>query len=127
MQFDYLLGDMLRFKERFSAISDRIDHLSELIANGILHRIEVYQQKISYSLSQMRSRVDFRLAEKQLLYKRLFTLLNAYSSENVLKRGFSLVFQDGKIVKRKKMLKKKEFEVKFADGSVEAIERDQNG
>ncbi|MBQ2657384.1 MAG: exodeoxyribonuclease VII large subunit [Erysipelotrichaceae bacterium] len=127
MKYDYLLSDMLRFKERFTNISTRIDHQSELIRNSILHRINVYTQRTDYDLSQIRTRLDFRLSETQLLYKRLFTLLNAYSSENVLKRGFSLVFQDGKIVKRKKMLKNEEFEIRFQDGSIQAIERDQHG
>lgn len=127
MKYDYLLSDMLRFKERFTNISTRIDHQSELIRNSILHRINVYTQRTDYDLSQIRTRLDFRLSETQLLYKRLFTLLNAYSSENVLKRGYSLVFQDGKIVKRKKMLKNEEFEIKFQDGSIQAIERDQHG
>ncbi len=127
MKYDYLLSDMLRFKERFTNISTRIDHQSELIRNSILHRINVYTQRTDYDVSQMRTRLDYRLSETQLLYKRLFTLLNAYSSENVLKRGYSLVFQDGKIVKRKKMLKDEEFEVRFQDGSIQAIERDQHG
>ena len=127
MKYDYLLSDMLRFKERFTGISANIDHHSELIRNSILHRIGIYAQKTDYDVSQMRTRLDFRLSEKQLLYKRLFTLLNAYSSENVLKRGYSLVFQDGRIVKRKKMLKDTEFEVRFQDGSIQAIERDHHG
>lgn len=127
MKYDYLLSDMLRFKERFNGISANIDHQSELIRNSILHRISIYTQKTDYDVSQMRTRLDFRLSETQLLYKRLFTLLNAYSSENVLKRGYSLVFQDGRIVKRKKMLKDAEFEVRFQDGSIQAIERDHHG
>ena len=127
MRYDYLISDMLRFKERFLGISAKIDHQSQLIRNSILHRISVYAQRTDYDISQMRARLNFRLSEKQLLYKRLFTLLNAYSSENVLKRGYSLVFQDGRIVKRKKMLKNEEFEVRFTDGSIQAIERDHHG
>ena len=127
MRYDYLISDMLRFKERFLGISAKIDHQSQLIRNSILHRISVYAQRTDYDISQMRARLNFRLSEKQLLYKRLFTLLNAYSGENVLKRGYSLVFQDGRIVKRKKLLKKEEFEVRFSDGSIQAIERDHHG
>lgn len=127
MRYDYLINDMLRFKERFSGISARIEHQSELIRNSIRHRIDVYAQRTAYDVSQMASRLDYRLSESRLLYKRLFTLLNAYSSENVLKRGYSLVFQDGRIVKRKKLLKNEEFEVRFSDGSIQAIERDRHG
>ena len=127
MRYDYLLSGMLRFKERFTGISDRIDHQTKLIRNSILHKTGIYRQKTDYDISQMRSRLDFRLSGTQLQFKRLFTLLKAYSSENVLKRGYSLVFQDGRIVKRKRMLKKGEFEVRFSDGSIQAIERDHHG
>ena len=61
-----------------------------------------------------------------MLYKRLNTLLEAYSAENVLKRGYTLVMQDGKLVKSKAELKHQPFDVRFADGIIKAIERGAN-
>ena len=71
----------------------------------------------------MALKLNLKLNEGKLTYKRLSTLLDAYSSENVLKRGYTLVFQDDKLVKTRKQLKDKEFEVKFIDGTIKAIER----
>ena len=56
-------------------------------------------------------------------YKRLDTLLKAYSNENVLKRGYTLIIQDNNVITKKKLLKNKEFTVKFADGQLNAVER----
>ena len=80
----------------------------------------------SHSNNSLSTKLNFKLNEKKLLYKRLNTLLDAYSSSNVLKRGYSLIIQDGKVVKSKKKLKDDIFEVKFHDGSIKAIETRRN-
>ena len=72
---------------------------------------------------KMRFNVDLKLNNDILLLKRLNTLLEAYSSQNVLKRGYTLVVQDGHPIKRKKDLQKKEFELRFIDGKIIAEER----
>ena len=72
----------------------------------------------------MRFKADFIVNKEELHLKRLNTLLEAYSSANVLKRGYTLVMQNGNPVKRKKDLKKQEFAVRFSDGEIIAKERE---
>lgn len=122
MKYDYLLERLLHFQDLLSNISDNIDNDVLRIKQSILHLIDIYNENIKYSNNFLSTRLNFKLNEKKLLYKRLNTLLDAYSSSNVLKRGYSLIIQDGKVVKSKKKLKDDIFEVKFHDGSIKAIE-----
>ena len=122
MKYDYLLERLLHFQDLLSNISDNIDNDVLRIKQSILHLIDIYKENIKYSNNSLSTRLNFKLNEKKLLYKRLNTLLDAYSSSNVLKRGYSLIIQDGKVVKSKKKLKDDIFEVKFNDGSIKAIE-----
>lgn len=122
MKYDYLLERLLHFQDLLSNISDNIDNDVLRIKQSILHLIDIYKENIKYSNNSLSTRLNFKLNEKKLLYKRLNTLLDAYSSSNVLKRGYSLIIQDGKVVKSKKKLKDDIFEVKFHDGSIKAIE-----
>ncbi len=71
----------------------------------------------------MSSKTIFRLDMERNALKRLDTLMNAYSCQNVLKRGYTIIIQDGHIVRKRSALADKAFEVRFADGSIEAIER----
>ena len=122
MKYDYLLERLLHFQDLLSNISDNIDNDVLRIKQSILHLIDIYKENIKYSNNSLSTRLNFKLNEKKLSYKRLNTLLDAYSSSNVLKRGYSLIIQDGKVVKSKKKLKDDIFEVKFYDGSIKAIE-----
>jgi exodeoxyribonuclease VII large subunit len=78
---------------------------------------------IDHSMSTIDLKLNYRLNEAKLSFKRLNTLLEAYSAENVLKRGYTMVLQDDKVVKNRKDLKNEEFEVKFHDGTIKAIPR----
>jgi exonuclease VII large subunit len=81
------------------------------------------RNQIDHDLSQIDLKLNFRLNEAKLSYKRLNTLLEAYSSENVLKRGYTMILQDDRVIKNSSDLKDKGFKVRFHDGEIEAIKR----
>lgn len=123
MKYDYLIERLIHFQDQLSSISNNIDNDVNRIKQAILHQIDIYKESIKYSNNTIKNNLNFSLNKKQLSFKRLNTLLKAYSSENVLKRGYSLVIQDDKIIKSKKSLKNKEFDIKFYDGSIKAIQK----
>ena len=127
MNYDYLLERLTHYQKQLHSITIGIDADILRIRQDILFRIRGYRERMDHMVSRMRSKADFRLNEQFYLYKRLNTLLEAYSAENVLKRGFTLVLQEGHVVKDKASLKKQGFEIRFADGTIEAEERSTDG
>jgi len=123
MKYDYLFERLIHYQDLLSNVSNIIDNHINRIKQAILHQIDIYKEKIKYSNNSLSNRLNFSLNQKQLLFKRLNTLLEAYSSQNVLKRGYSLIIQDDKVVKSSKKLKDKEFNIKFYDGTINAIKK----
>ena len=124
MSFDFYTQRLFRYMDSLSSIQDRIDSYILQIRNAILHRCDRNLDLIEHMRSRMAMKLDLKLNEQRLSYKRFTTLLEAYNAQNVLKRGYSLVLQDDKVIKSKKELKHKEFDIRFADGIVKAKERD---
>ena len=123
IRFDLLTSKLMNYQNILKNIYARIDACTESLKHSLYHNITVYRQEIAYGLDKISSELNFRLNNERLTFKRLNTLLEAYSSENVLKRGYTLVVQDDKVVKSRKELQHKEFDVRFADGTITAIER----
>lgn len=123
MEFDYLTARLFHYQERLSSINERIDAAVTLIRTSIQHKIARYEERVDHYDDSMSLNLDLKLNNARLLYKRLNTLLEAYNAENVLKRGYSLIVQEDRVVKRKADLKKDVFQVRFADGMIDAVER----
>ena len=123
MEFDYLNKSLISYQNRYINIQNQIDNYITILEKSIRYKINENINLINRNISESKLRLNLKLNEAKLSYKRLNTLLEAYSAENVLKRGYTLVFQDGKLIKNKKELKNKEFEVRFNDGIIEAIKR----
>ena len=123
MEFDYLNKSLISYQNRYINIQNQIDNYITILEKSIRYKINENINLSNRNISESKLRLNLKLNEAKLSYKRLNTLLEAYSAENVLKRGYTLVFQDGKLIKNKKELKNKEFEVRFNDGTIEAIKR----
>ena len=123
INFDYLFNQLMHFHDILNNQSELISSDINRIKHAILYKINLYNEQIRHNKADMSLKLNLKLNEDKLTYKRLSTLLDAYSSTNVLKRGYTLVFQDDELIKTKKQLKDKEFEVKFIDGTIKAIER----
>ena len=123
LKYDYLLERLLHFQKNLLNISNSLDYKTNQIKTNILNKIKINLNILDNIESNLYSRVKYSLNNKQLLLKRLNTLLEAYSSQNVLKRGYTMVKQNDVVIKSKKNLNNDAFEVKFYDGSIFAYER----
>ena len=123
MEFDFLYKRLISYKTRFVNIQNQIDAMIAAIEKDIRYLINDKINYIDHSMSTIDLKLNYRLNEAKLSFKRLNTSLEAYSAENVLKRGYTMVLQDDKVVKNRKDLKNEEFVVKFHDGTIKAIPR----
>lgn len=119
--FDYHLEKLIHFQSHLDNIDLKIQNNLEKIKLNITNKISVSNTKIDNANEVLCKELRFKRNNYELLLKRYSTLLEAYSSQNVLKRGYSLVIQDNKVVKKAKDLKKKEFDIKFIDDTVKAM------
>ena len=127
MKYDFLCNALFSYLDNFEIIEAKIDSSLLQIRTLIKHRLLSYKDQIEHHLTTMPMSLNLKLNNEKLQLKRLNTLLEAYNAENVLKRGYSLVFQDNRIIKSRSQLKHKEFEIRFADGSIRAIEKEDHG
>jgi exodeoxyribonuclease VII large subunit len=122
MMLDYLNQKLLNYGNHFKVMSNEIDNSLQKIRNDLLHKIEMTRGDVDHSLYDLRVKLDFRLSEHSSKLERLATLLKAYNVDNVLNRGYVLVSQDDKLVKNKKQLQDGIFNIRFADGKIDAQE-----
>lgn len=120
MKYDFIVERLVNYKNHFNNISLKIDNDINLINKSITHKIDNYYNNLNNYDNNMRFKLDLRLNNTSLHLKRLNTLLEAYSCNNVLNRGYTMVLQDNKLIKTTKQLKDKEFEVRFIDGTITA-------
>ena len=123
MNFDFYSQKLFHYIDSLSSIKDRIDAQTEMIRNSILHRCDMNASLIERHASQIASEMILKLSNVKLQYKRLNTLLEAYSAQNVLKRGYSIVMQNGKVIKRKSEIGHEPFDIRFFDGILTATEK----
>lgn len=100
MKVDYYLQKLLKYQGKLESIKLNIDSEIEKIKNLLALKLE----------------------KNKLNLKRYSTLLEAYNTDNTLKRGYSIVIQDDHVVTSKKKLKKDDFNIKFIDGTIKAKE-----
>ena len=113
------MNDLIR--QKIDNTRMKFDYCFEKLAHYQTH-LEKIELNIDNFVSNIEIKINNKLENNKLNLKRYTTLLEAYSSENVLKRGFTIVLQDGKVVKKKKEIKKNEFEIRFIDGIIKAKE-----
>ena len=123
LNYDYLFTKLLNYKNHFDILKNNIDVMLNKAYTKIKQDINLNQIYLNNIKDKIYTVEKHKLESNNLLLKRYITLLEAYSSENVLKRGYTLVKQDNKVIKTKKELENNEFEVRFIDGSIKAIER----
>ena len=123
MNFDFYSQKLFHYIDSLSSIKDRIDAQTEMIRNSILHRCDMNASLIERHASQIASEMILKLSNVKLQYKRLNTLLEAYSAQNVLERGYSIVMQNGKVIKRKSEIGHEPFDIRFFDGILTATEK----
>ena len=129
LNFDYLFEKLKKSAGRFAEMESRIsrDHLR---MNGALRlRIERTGNLIGSLDQKMRVLLVHKKEIEQLHLKRLETLVKAYSGEEILKRGYSLIYKDDKVITSAKQLKQNdEVKIHMADGTLTAgVKEVRNG
>lgn len=85
-----------------------------------LDKVRNYQQRIDSDLSTISHLVESKIYNSDLSFKKIFYNLKLYDVNNMLNRGFTLILQKNKFVKRKKNLNLAvPIKIKFFDGEIE--------
>jgi len=113
------LDDLIRNK--FNNINMKFDYLLSKIINYNRH-IQNIMLTIDNNFNKLNSSMKLILDNRKMNLKRYTTLLEAYSYQNTLNRGYTIIMQDDKVVTSKDSLKKDLFRIKFKDGEIEARE-----
>ena len=124
MNFDFYSQKLFHYIDSLSSIKDRIDAQINTIRNSLLHHCDMNSALIDHYNVQIVSEMNLKLNNAKLQYKRLNTLLEAYSAQNVLERGYSIIMQNGKVVKRKSAIQHETFDIRFFDGILTATEKE---
>ena len=124
MNFDFYSQKLFHYIDSLSSIKDRIDAQINTIRNSLLHHCDMNSTLIDHYNLQIASEMNLKLNNAKLQYKRLNTLLEAYSAQNVLERGYSIIMQNGKVVKRKSDIQHETFDIRFFDGILTATEKE---
>lgn len=83
-------------------------------------RLRNYQQMIDTNLAKSAQLIDKKIYNAHLAFKELYYNLKFFDVNNMLNRGFALILQKNKFVKRKKNLNLAEpIKIKFFDGEIE--------
>jgi exodeoxyribonuclease VII large subunit len=113
-----------------SIVSGKLGRLDKILRN---FSTNYYLRRISDRLSEFRFRLDeadknmgnklsARFKNLRNVLESSEKLLNSYGPEQVLKRGFTIITRDDKIISRKSKLNPKDnIEIKFYDGDSKAV------
>ena len=124
MKLDYMFEKLIHYDSKIQLNIKHIDILVESIRNKTRNKITKQYHEIDRIVDNMRYRANLKLNNDKLLLKRLNTLLEAYAATNVLKRGYTLVLQNGKVVKKATELNNEPFSVRFIDATITAERKD---
>ena len=115
--YEYDLNSILN--DKFNNIKMNYDYLTNKLLNYQAH-LNLISNEIDMKLNRINNNLKLKIERDKLSLKRLSTLLEAYNINNTLQRGYTILIQDDKVVKTKKELIDKEFNIKFIDGTIKA-------
>ena len=115
--YEYDLNNILN--DKFNNIKMNYDYLTNKLLNYQAH-LNLISNEIDMKLNRINNNLKLKIERDKLSLKRLSTLLEAYNINNTLQRGYTILIQDDKVVKTKKELIDKEFDIKFIDGTIKA-------
>lgn len=120
MNYDYHVQKLYNYQSHINDINNDIDNRINLLNNIMINKVNNINNNLQLSIFKIDNVIKLILERNKLTLKRLTTLLEAYSTSNVLKRGYTLIVQDNIVVKSKNELLDKEFDIKFVDGDIRA-------
>jgi len=120
-RLEFLQAKLYNTNKRYKLLQQEIDGKNLRMQRALLYRIKENQSALdnyAYKLSNL-TRQKFK--NESIRLKRLETLMKAYSSENILEKGYALVFQKDKLIKSIQDVDQKEnIRVRMKDGTLDA-------
>ena len=117
--FAYYFEKLQSFNSKFVELDNTNNNYIIRMKELILNKINNYKNDIDNNLKTDAIYINHLLENNKLLLKRYSTLLEAYSSNNVLSRGYSLVYKNDKLIKTIKDIKvNDELDIKLLDGNI---------
>lgn len=106
------------------------NHQQDLLEQSLLSKanllINSQKQKLTYDKQQLFIHMKQHLKQQEQYTLSLVQSLNAYNPLSVLERGYTLALQEDKVVtKKEKLDKSKPFTLRFHDGEVIAIVKEE--
>jgi exodeoxyribonuclease VII large subunit len=109
-------------------IQAKQDYLHRFIPRSPLNMIERYQDKFQFIATRFNTSITYHLKQHQQRLDTISTLLNSYSYNKTLERGFTLAkTNQGKVVRSATDLKSgTPFSLTFFDGTLKALVTQEN-
>ena len=118
---DFYFQKLNSFSKKLNNYRSTIDANLYSMSKSLINRINSINISVNQYTNSLNHSIDLKLVENINLVKRYTVLLNAYSKENVLKRGFSLTYKDSRLIKSIKDIKKNdEIDIVLKDGTFKA-------
>lgn len=123
-----MLGN-IKYKLKFNIENKILNAKKELETNKqILYKINLDNKLLENKTKLIKIEKDLcknmnqRLVYSKNKLEKLLLIIDKYSIKDILKRGYTLIRENGKIVKSKNLIEKnKNIEIEFIDGKIEAI------
>lgn len=106
--------------EKIQEYRQRIDDvIDSYMFRYPLEKVRNFYQKIDNLFYKISQQIDKKILLSEKETQKYFSIINSYDVEKTLKKGFALIKQDDKFVKRKQMyLSSEPVIIKFYDGEV---------
>ena len=126
--YNFKLNELDSYNKSLSKFNEKIKFIEQAIINNqnrlILSAKGIIKNallRINYNLENIKKLNENIYRDNYNKLKRLTTLLNAYSKENILSKGYSLVFKDNELIKDSKSLNKNDLiNIELKKGSIKA-------
>ena len=84
--------------------------------------MDTLNNNINICVDNLNDKLKNRLKEKNNEIDKISLLLKSYSVDNTLKRGYSIVYKDDKLIRNKKDLRNNDkLKIRMNDGYVDAV------
>ena len=121
MKIDYYSTKIENYANKFELITKTIDNMMTKIRSTLKYKLSNKNNLIENYQRILNSSIENRLNANINKLKSLNNLLNAYSIDNTLKRGYSLIYKDKKLIKNKDRIKVEDnLDIKLYDGNIKA-------
>ena len=119
LTFDLYFNRLQNFNKRINELDNLNNNYLNNMKKILNDKLSNLKDKIDINIKTNNIYMNHILENNKLLFKRYNTLLNAYSLDNILNRGYSLIYKKDKLIKNIKDLNIKDIiNIKIKDGEI---------